>query len=279
MRTALFPQATLAVALALLVGCEATPPATTVAEKPTPAPPLATPENLVDLTHAFGDDTIYWPTDTQGFGFEVVAAGQTEQGFYYAANRFSSAEHGGTHLDAPIHFAEGRSTVDRIPLRRLVAPGVVVDVSEAALADRDYLVSVADFERWEANNGPLPDGTIILLRTGYGSHWPDREAYLGTALTGPEAISELHFPGLDPEAAAWLVSERKIAAIGLDTPSIDAGQSTAFGSHVALFEAEIPAFENVANLDQLPAAGFLVVALPMKIAGGSGGPLRIIAMW
>ena len=237
------------------------------------------PEHLVDLTHAFGADTIYWPTDSAGFVLEVLAAGPTEQGYYYAANRFSSAEHGGTHLDAPIHFAAGRPTTDQIPLERLVAPGVVIDVSEPAAADRDYLVAVADFEAWEGRHGRLPDGAIVLLRTGYGRFWPDRASYLGTDLTGPEAVPELHFPGLDPEAAAWLVGQRKIAAIGLDTPSIDYGQSTSFASHVTLFEAEIPAFENVANLDQLPEKDFLVVALPMKIEGGSGGPLRIIAMW
>lgn len=268
-------------ALTLLAACGGAPTAESPAvdaEPPAPAPP-AVPEHLVDLSHGFGPDTIYWPTDTRGFEFEVLAAGHTEQGYYYAANRFAGAEHGGTHVDAPIHFAAGRPTVDRIPLSRLVAPGVVIDVSEAAQADRDYLVSVADFEAFEARHGRLPDGAIVLLRTGYGASWPDREAYLGTALTGPEAVPELHFPGLDPEAARWLVAERSIAAIGLDTPSIDRGQSTDYGSHVTLSQAEIPSFENVANLGQLPEKDFLVVALPMKIEGGSGGPLRAIAMW
>ncbi len=261
-------------------GCTTPSQAPAQVEESAPAAePFAVPEHLVDLTHTFGADTIYWPTDTRGFEFEVIAAGHTEQGHYYSANRFSCAEHGGTHIDAPIHFAEARPTVDQIPLNRLVGPGAVVDVAEAAQADRDYLVSVADFESWEARNGRLPDGAIVLLRTGYGPTWPDREAYLGSALLGPEAIPHLHFPGLDPAAAQWLVAERQIAAIGLDTPSIDTGQSTTYGSHIALSEAEIPAFENVANLEQLPEKDFLVVALPMKIEGGSGGPLRIIAMW
>ncbi len=261
------------------VACAAPPPEVAETAENPAAPTLAAPQNLVDLTHAFAADTIYWPTDTEGFGFETLAAGLTEGGYYYAANRFSSAEHGGTHIDAPIHFAEGRPTVDQIPLERLVAPGVVVDVSKKALADRDYLVSVADFAGWEAEHGLLPGGAIVLLHTGYGQQWPDRAGYLGTERLGPEAVPELHFPGLDPEAAKWLVAERRVAAIGLDTPSIDFGQSTLFESHVTLFEAEIPAFENVANLDRLPPEGFLVAALPMKIAGGSGGPLRIIAMW
>lgn len=276
------PRLALTAILALLGACapQPTPPAATEA---TPAETAdagpSTPENLVDLTHAFGPTTIYWPTDTQGFDLEILAAGHTDKGYYYAANRFSSAEHGGTHVDAPIHFAEGRSTVDAIALDRLVAPGVVVDVSERASQDPDYLVSVADLEGWEARHGTLPDGAIVLVNTGHGQHWGDRSAYLGTDRTGPEAVPELHFPGLGPAAAEWLVAERNIAAIGLDTPSIDYGQSTLYESHVALFDAEIPAFENVANLDQLPAKDFLVVALPMKIEGGSGAPLRIIAMW
>ena len=266
-----------AIALATCLCACASPPPEPVAQ--TAAARLAVPGHLVDLTHAFAEDTIYWPTDTAGFGFEVLAAGVTEGGFYYAANRFSGAEHGGTHIDAPIHFAEGRPSVDEIPLDRLVGPGVVVDVSPKASLDRDYLVGVEDFAAWEGRHGPLPEGAIVLLHTGYGRHWPDRAAYLGTERRGPEAVPELHFPGLDPAAAKWLAAERRVAAIGLDTPSIDYGQSTLFESHVTLFEAEIPAFENVANLDRLPVKDFLVAALPMKIAGGSGGPLRIIAMW
>ena len=262
-----------------ITACDAPAPSPTPVEATPQASPIALPETLVDLSHAYAADTIYWPTDTQGFELETLAAGMTDAGYYYAANRFSTAEHGGTHIDAPIHFAAGRPTVDQIPLERLVGPGVVIDVGEQAATDRDYLVSVADFESWEASHGALPDRAIVLLRTGHGRHWGDRGNYLGTELTGPEAVPELHFPGLDPEAAKWLVGNRNVAAIGLDTPSIDYGQSTLFESHVALFEAEIPAFENLANLDQLPAKDFLVVALPMKIEGGSGGPLRIIAWW
>lgn len=237
------------------------------------------PENIVDLTHAFGPDTIYWPTDTQGFEHEVLAAGHTEQGYYYAAGRFSSAEHGGTHLDAPVHFHQGGATAETIPIERLVGLGVVVDVSERVFEDRDYQIQVEDFLTWEKMHGAMPEGAIVLLHTGFGRHWPDRARYLGTDRVGPEAIPELHFPGLHPEAATWLKTEREIKAVGIDTPSIDYGQSKLFASHVALFEGDIPAFENVANLTALPNRNFLVFALPMKIAGGSGGPLRIIACW
>ena len=231
---------------------------------------------IIDLSHAYDAETIYWPTE-EGFMLEEGFAGVTDKGYYYAANAFRSAEHGGTHLDAPIHFAEDRQTVDAIPLERLVGSAVVVDVSERALADADYQVRVADFEAWEAEHGQLPDGVIVLLNTGYAQFWPDRVRYMGTDERGSEAVALLHFPGLHPDAARWLVEERDIHAIGLDTPSIDYGQSTLFESHRVLFEANIPAFENVANMEGLPAHGFVVAALPMKIRGGSGGPLRIIA--
>jgi kynurenine formamidase len=236
------------------------------------------PGTVVDLTHAFDADTIYWPT-ADGFRLEQVAHGVTEKGYFYAANQFCTAEHGGTHLDAPIHFFEGRHASDEIPVEQLMGQGVVIDVSAPSSEDRDYQVQVGDFEAWEEAHGRLPDGAIVLLRTGWAARWDDREAYLGTARTGPEAVAELHFPGLHPDAARWLARERSIKAIGLDTPSIDFGQSELFESHVALFEANIPAFENVAHLDRLPPDGFVVAALPMKIRGGSGGPLRIVAWW
>lgn len=231
----------------------------------------------IDLTYAYDENTIYWPT-ASGFVLDTAFEGMTDKGYYYSAYQFCSAEHGGTHLDAPIHFAEGQQTVDEIPVDQLIGAAVVVDVSEQALADRDYLVSVADFEAWEKANGQLPDNAIVLLRTGYGQFWPDREKYMGTAERGDSAVAKLHFPGLAPAAAQWLVDNRNIKALGLDTPSLDFGQSTHFESHQILFKANIPGLENVANLDQLPITGSYLIALPMKIKGGSGGPVRIVAM-
>jgi kynurenine formamidase len=229
----------------------------------------------VDLTHSFSASTVYWPTDTIGFVHEELAYGPTPAGFFYASYRYSAAEHGGTHLDAPIHFAEGRDAADAIPLSRLVGPVAVVDVSSKATAD--YEVSVDDLTAWEAQHGEIGPGTILLVRTGWDARYSDRTAYLGTSLTGPDAVADLHFPGLSGSAAQWLVDHRQIAAFGLDTPSVDYGQSTNFAAHVILYGANIPGFENVAGLGQLPATGSYVVALPMKIEGGSGGPLRIVA--
>ena len=229
----------------------------------------------VDLTHGFSESTIYWPTDTEGFQLEELAFGPTEGGWFYASYRFAAAEHGGTHLDAPIHFAEGRRTTDRIPISELMGPAAVVDIT--ADVNRDYLVSVDDLTGWEGTNGTIPDGAILLIRTGWADRWADRTAYLGTDLTGQAAVAELHFPGISAEAAQWLVDNRGIVAVGIDTPSIDRGQSAGFRAHVILYAENIAGFENVANLDALPATGGYVVALPMKIEGGSGGPLRIVA--
>jgi kynurenine formamidase len=232
---------------------------------------------LVDLSHPFNERTIYWPTARQ-FKLTKVAEGETEGGWFYAANDFEAAEHGGTHLDAPIHFARGGARTDELPLRRLVGRAVVVDASERSLNNRDYLISVSDFRNWERRHGRIPQRTIVLMRTGFDRYWPDAERYLGTAERGQQAVPKLHFPGLSEEGARWLVRRRGVKAVGIDTASIDYGQSTDFRSHRVLGAADVPVFENVARLGRLPSRGFSVVALPMKIDGGSGGPLRIIAI-
>ena len=228
----------------------------------------------IDLSYAYSEETLYWPTE-DGFQLEELAYGETEAGYFYSSYKISTAEHGGTHLDAPIHFSRGGMFIEQIPLDRLIAPAVVVDVADRATLD--YLIDVGDLEEWERTHGRIPDGAILLLRTGWGERWPDRIGYLGTERTGPEAVAELHFPGIHPEAARWITDQRNVAAVGIDTPSIDYGQSTGFEAHVIIYGSNIPGFENVANLQEIPEVGAFVVALPMKVAGGSGGPLRIVA--
>jgi kynurenine formamidase len=230
---------------------------------------------LIDLTHPFDANTIFWPTETEGFVLEPVSAGETAGGYWYAANRFRSAEHGGTHLDAPFHFAREGSTADAVPLERLVGPAVVLDASHDI--DADGSVGPAAVTRHEARVGRLPRGVIVLIRTGHGRYWDDRARYLGTERSGPEAVAELRFPGLSADAAR-LLAGAEVAAVGIDTPSIDPGPSQDFAAHRILATAGIPVFENVANLEQLPERGFSVAALPMKIRGGSGAPLRIVAI-
>jgi kynurenine formamidase len=168
-------------------------------------------------------------------------------------------------------------TVDEIPVEQLTGPAAVIDVSAKVLNDRDYLIQIEDVISWESTHGRLPDNVILLFRTGFGKYWPDAKLYLGTDQKGPEAIPELHFPGIGREAAQWLADNRSIDAIGIDTASIDYGQSKTDEAHRILYELNIPGLEHVANLDMLPETGAFIIALPMKIKGGSGGPLRITA--
>ena len=232
---------------------------------------------IVDLSHPFDAQTIYWPTET-GFVLEKEQDGVTPGGYYYASNKFSAPEHGGTHIDAPRHFSAKGNTVDQIPLEQLIGAAIVIDVTRQCESNRDYLVSVDDVNGWEKQNGQIPTGAIVLLRTGFAKYWPDRVKYMGTDERGAGAVAKLHFPGLSPDTARWLTTNRTIKAIGLDTPSIDYGQSTLFESHQVLFAKNVPAFENLGDMSALPAKGFEVIALPMKIGGGSGGPVRIAAM-
>lgn len=238
-------------------------------------PDLATAK-VVDLTHAFDERTLYWPTSPSAFELKSLAGGQTPGGWYYSSNAFCTPEHGGTHLDAPIHFARGGRTADRIPVRELIAPAVVLDLRKKASADADYRLTVADVREWENRHGAIPAGAIVLLETGWSARWPDRKSYLGDDTPGD--ASRLHFPSYGKEAAEYLVRERKVGALGVDTASIDYGPSQDFLVHRIANGANVPGLENVANLDALPEQGAWIVALPMKIAGGSGGPLRVVAL-
>ena len=229
----------------------------------------------IDLTHPFNEDSVYWPT-AKMFEKDTVFEGTTEGGWYYSAYNFSAAEHGGTHLDAPIHFAEGAHTADQLPVEQLIGPGFVIDVSEKVADNVDYQVGAADIEAFEAEHGRIPEGAIVLINTGRAPLYPDREVYMGTAERGAQAVAKLHFPGLGRDGAELLVA-RGIGAVGIDTPSIDYGQSRNFETHVELMTHNISAFENVADMSQLPPVGTIIIALPMKIEGGSGGPLRIVA--
>lgn len=231
---------------------------------------------MVDLTHAFDSSTLYWPTSPSGFELERLSFGRTEGGWFYAANVFSSPEHGGTHLDAPIHFSERGLTNDRIPLERLIAPAVVIDVSEKAQADPDYRLTPDDVATFERAHGEIAEGTIVLLRTGWSSRWPNRKAYFGDDTPGD--ASNLHFPSFGVDAARLLVDTRRVAGLGVDVASIDHGPSTDFMVHRIAADQNVYGLENLTNLDEIPATGATIIALPMKIAGGSGGPVRVVAL-
>ncbi|MCB1037351.1 MAG: cyclase family protein, partial [Acidobacteria bacterium] len=231
---------------------------------------------LVDLSYAFDENTLYWPTSPSRFELEELAHGMTEGGYFYSSNSFCTPEHGGTHLDAPVHFAEGARSSDEIPVRQLIAPAVVLDVSAQASADPDYLLTRADVEAWEQAHGEIPRGAAVLLRTGWGERWPDAARYLGDDTPGD--ASNLHFPSYGEEAARLLVLERGVGVLGVDTASIDHGPSKDFLVHRVAGAANVPGLENVANLEEVPATGAWIAALPIKIAGGSGGPVRIVAI-
>jgi kynurenine formamidase len=243
---------------------------------PAAAPLDLTKAAVVDLTHAFDERTLYWPTSPSAFRLERLAFGPTPAGFFYASNALCTPEHGGTHLDAPIHFAEHGLTADAVPARQLVAPAVVIDVGTQAAANADYRLSAADVLAWEQEHGTVPAGAIVLLRTGWGARWPDRKRYFGDDTPGSAA--NLHFPSYGAEAAKLLVEERKVGVLGVDTASIDYGPAKDFPVHRLAAAANVPGLENLAELESLPPTGAWVIALPMKIAGGSGGPARVIAL-
>lgn len=231
---------------------------------------------IVDLTHTFGPRTLYWPTSPSGFDLDTLAHGPTPTGYFYAANAFSTPEHGGTHIDAPIHFSARGRTVDALPLEQLIAPAVVIDITAKAAENADYVLTPEDIAAWESANGSIPRGAIVLLRTGWASRWPNARTYLGSDTPGD--ASNLHFPSYGPDAARLLVEQRGVAALGADVASIDNGPSRDFQVHQIAAAANVVGLENLANLDQLPVTGAYVIALPMKIAGGSGGPLRAVAL-
>lgn len=232
--------------------------------------------NLIDLTHNFDADTIYWPTAQSGFELKRESFGISDGGYFYAANSFSTPEHGGTHIDAPIHFSEHGWSLDEIPVDKFFGPAIVIDVSDKVKKDQDYRLSVSDVAQFEKIHGRIKAGVMVLLRTDYSQFWPDAAKYLGS--NKPGDASDLHFPGYGEAAARLLVEERRVKAIGIDTASIDYGPSTDFVVHQIVGKHNVLGFENLTCLDRVIPVGATLIALPMKIGGGSGGPLRVIAL-
>ncbi len=231
---------------------------------------------LLDLGQPFNKETLYWPTSPSRFELTPLARGETDAGWFYAANALCTPEHGGTHLDAPAHFAAAGLTVDALPLQNLMAPGVVIDVSDQVAIYTDYRVTTQDVEAFEKRYGRIAVGTIVLVRTGWSLFWPDAKRYLGDDTPGD--ASQLHFPSYGVDAARLLVEDRQVAMLGIDTASIDYGPSKDFPVHRIAAAGNVAGLENLTGLDRLPATGFTVLALPMKIEGGSGGPARVVAL-
>ncbi len=225
------------------------------------APTPAVAQRVVDLGHPLS------VTDPSWTG-ERLFARKGVDGGGYVSGTFSSDEHFGTHLDAPAHFG-GAWTVDRIPVDRLVRPGICINVTGKP---EDYQVTVADLKAFEAKSGVIPEGSIVMIATGWDARWPDQKKYMN------ERAGVKHFPGVHPDAAAYLAKDRKVAGIGIDTPSVDYGPSAKFETHNLTMKLNVFHIENAANLTSLPASGFTIVVAPIKLAGGSGGPTRVFAL-
>jgi kynurenine formamidase len=233
---------------------------------------------LLDMTYVYDENTIYWPT-AKGFELKKIAWEVGEAGYWYASNEYSASEHGGTHADAPIHFAENGRTIDQIPLEEWIGPAVKIDVTDKCEKDRDYLLSVNDITDWEEQYGQIPDGAWVIMYTGIDTKYdPDKLKVLGTDKTGEEALPELSFPGFSPESIEFLISERNFTGIAIDTPSIDYGKSKDFKVHQILFAADKLALENIANLDKLPIKGATLYVIPMLIKDGTGAPARVFGI-
>jgi kynurenine formamidase len=256
------------VAFAMLIGCASAPP---------PAPPPDDPfaaMQWIDLTHSYDAATIFWPTG-KPFEHAQTSWGETEGGYFYSSYDFAVSEHAGTHVDAPIHFIAGGATVDNVPLDDLIGPAVVIDVVSQAAADRDYLASVEDLSKYEAEYGPITAEDVVLIRTGWSSRWPNPLEYMGD--DRPGRADELHFPGIAP-GLAEILAQRGIKAVGIDTASIDYGPSKDFRTHQILLGAGVTGLENLTGLEALPERGAWLIAMPMKIGAGSGAPARIAAL-
>jgi kynurenine formamidase len=226
---------------------------------------------LVDLSWPLNRESAYWPGE-QYRPFELHTIATLEKDGVLS-KAFSSPEHLGTHLDAPNHFEAGKPSVDQIPARDLFGPGVVIDVTGPASADADYLVSLADVKKFEADHGPIPTGAIVLANTGWARFWKQPDRYQGR-----DVRDQLHFPGFAPEAVEFLIKERSVRGVGLDTLSVDHGLSRDFPVHHLLGKAERFGLENLAQLDKLPSKDFYVFVAPIKIETGSGGPARVFAI-
>jgi len=224
---------------------------------------------IIDLSHAIDANLPQWPGDRQVFGIHTESSIEKDGCF---TRSFSMLEHYGTHLDAPAHVVPHGMAVDEIPSERLAGPAVVLDARDAVAADADYALAASQIERWEAAHGLLPAGGIVLLRTGWASRWADAAAYANS-----DAAATMHFPGFGADAVRILI-ERHAVGIGIDTMSVDPGNSRDFPVHQLALQAGLYQIENLADLSGLPEAGALLLVAPMKLKGGSGAPCRVFAI-
>ncbi|XP_055946072.1 isatin hydrolase-like [Argiope bruennichi] len=233
------------------------------------------PVKLVDMTHTFDETVIHYPF-VNGFQMETEMNGTELNGVWILTEKYSSSIHVGTHMDAPLHFIPDGLAVDQIPINHFFAPAAVIDITEKAELDPDAEVTVEDLLNWECLTEQSLNGTIVLLKSGWGKRWNDEIAFLGTS---DGHLSNSHFPGFSAEAAIFLVQNRTIYGVGTDTISFDKGSSKTFPAHQILLRHGIFGLENVANVEQIPIYGAQLYVMPMKIGKASGAPTRIIASY
>lgn len=224
---------------------------------------------VIDLTYAINDKLVPWPGDSKFFEAKDNAT-IAKDGIF--TRSFWMLEHYGTHLDAPIHFPPGTISVDKIPVKQFFGPAVVIDVQAESEKNADFLVDAAHVNAWEKRHGQIPAGAIVLLRTGWALRWPDVKRY-----RNQDALGKMHFPGFSGEAVKLLLG-RKISGLGCDTLSVDYGASPDYPVHHLGLGAGIYNLENLADLSKLPATGAFLIVAPIKLEGGSGGPVRVFAL-
>ncbi len=226
---------------------------------------------VIDLTYPLNERNAYWPANNyHPFKHKVIARLETDGAY---SGSYSTPEHLGTHLDAPNHFGPNQPSVDQIPLDKLTGHAVVIDVCNQTASDPDYLLSVNDIRKWEARNGPIPRGAIVLMHSGWGERWENYDRYKNADRSGT-----LHFPGFSEEAALFLAEERDVKAVGVDTLSVDHGPSKDFPVHHVFNSRGKWMLENLDNLEKLPPRGAILIVAPIKIEGGSGGQARVWAI-
>ncbi|XP_055342319.1 isatin hydrolase-like [Paramacrobiotus metropolitanus] len=240
-------------------------------------------EELLDLSVEFSEDTPYWPTiEKKGQNFKIQETQNgynQEYNYHFHATVFSSSDHGGTHVDALSHVNRNpvRDDIDQVPLRQFFGTAAVVDIAEKCRSNPDYELSIADVRAHESDHGRLPNGSLLFVYTGWGAKINDKPAFWGT----PDYfnLSQLHYPGVSPAAAEWLVKNRKIKVVGVETGSVDNGQGgLSLQAHAIFLSSGVNIIESVQNLDKLPARGAFVFGLPMKMKGASGSPIRLVAV-
>ena len=229
-------------------------------------------QKIIDLSHLIDGSIPSWPSEKkENFSVKTIST-YKESGFFY--RMIHIPEHYGTHMDAPAHGLKGKHTIDLIDPSKLICPAAVIDVRKKVKTNADYCLMIDDINTWEEKNGGIKNGSVVLMLTGWEKFWSNKKRYLNQDKQGT-----MHFPGFSEDAIKFLIEKRKINGIGIDTMSIDAGNSKDFSSHQVLFEHNKFALENLANLDKLPPKGATIIIAPLKIKGGSGSPVRVFGIY